>query len=227
MRADDEPLPDREQILAPVQRRLSDAEARLDEHSKEAASLLDAQKRALIDENSARQSLKHTRGQIRTTRDAVQSVVDGLSRNVESIPSLFRPRLALPLDPVELETVDTTSVDRALYAVREREAILRQREQERDRLRTSIEETRTALRQVGETARTEVEAPLQTIVRAGRRPAGGADGRRPFMELRNRAPTGPDPRSPTSQSPPRSTIRSRRTPSATGSTGSATRWPRR
>ena len=165
-RGDDEPLPDRERILAPVQRRLSDAEARLDEHSKEAASLLDAQKRALIDENSARQSLKHTRRQIRTTRDAVQSAVAGLSRNVESIPSLFRPRLALPLDPVELKTVDTTSVDRALYAVREREAILRQREQERDRLRTGIEETRTALKQVGETAKTEVEAPLQTIVRA-------------------------------------------------------------
>jgi len=165
-RADDEPLADREQILAPVRRRLRDAEARLDEHGKEAASLIDAQKRALIDENSARQSLKYTRGQIRATRDAVQSAVDGLNRNLQSIPSLFRPRLALPSDPVELDTVDTTSVDRALYAVREREAILRQREQERDRLRTDIDEVRTALKQVGETARTEVEAPLQTIVRA-------------------------------------------------------------
>ncbi len=165
-RADDEPLPDREQILAPVRRLLRDAEARLDEHGKEAASLIDAQKRALIDENSARQSLKYTRGQIRATRDAVQSAVDGLNRNLQSIPSLFRPRLALPSDPVELDTVDTTSVDRALYAVREREAILRQREQERDRLRTDIDEVRTALKQVGETARTEVEAPLQTIVRA-------------------------------------------------------------
>jgi len=166
LRADHEPLPDREQILAPVRRRVRDAEARLDEHGKEAASLRDAQKRALIDENSARQSLKHTRGQIRTTRDAVQSAVDGLNRNLQSIPSLFRPRLVLPSDPVDLETVDTTSVDRALYAVREREAILRQREQERDRLRTGIEETRTALKQVGETAKTEVEAPLQAIVRA-------------------------------------------------------------
>ena len=165
-RADDEPLPDREQILAPAQRRLRDAEARLDEHGKVAASLLDAQKRALIDENSARQSLKHARGQIRTTRDAVQSAVDGLNRNLQSIPSLFRPRLALPSDPVDLDTVDTTSVDRALYAVREREAILRQREQERDRLRTGIEEVRTALKHVGEAARTEVEAPLQRIVRA-------------------------------------------------------------
>jgi len=166
LRADHEPLPDREQILAPVRRRVRDAEARLDEHGKEAASLRDAQKRALIDENSARQSLKHTRGQIRTTRDAVQSAVDGLNRNLQSIPSLFRPRLVLPSDPVDLETVDTTSVDRAVYAVREREAILRQREQERDRLRTGIEETRTALKQVGETAKTEVEAPLQAIVRA-------------------------------------------------------------
>ncbi|MCY3545947.1 MAG: SMC family ATPase [Gemmatimonadetes bacterium] len=165
-RAGDEPLPDREQTLAPVRRRLRDAEARLDEHGKEAASLIDAQKRALIDENSARQSLKHARRQIRTTREAVQSAVDGLNRNLRSIPSLFRPRLALPSDPVELDTVDTTSVDRALYAVREREAILRQREQERDRLRTGIEEARTALKRIGETARTEVEAPLQTMVRA-------------------------------------------------------------
>ena len=165
-RAGDEPLPDREQILAPAQRRLRDAEARLDEHGREAASLLDAQKQALIDENSARQSLKHARGQIRTTREAVQSAVDGLDRSLQSIPSPFRPRLALPSDPLELEAVDTAPVDRALYAVREREAILRQREQERDRLRMGIEEVRTALKNVGETARTEVEAPLQNIVRA-------------------------------------------------------------
>ena len=165
-RAEDEPLPDRKQILAPVQRRLRAAEARLDEHSQEAASLRDAQKRALVDESSARQSLKQIRDDIGRARDAVQSAVDGLNRNIQSIPSHFRPRLVLPPDPAELETVDTTPVDRALYAVREREAILRQREQERDRLRTGIEETGAALKQVGEIRKTEVEAPLQAIVRA-------------------------------------------------------------
>lgn len=164
-RAEDEPLPDRERILVPVQRRLRDAEATLDEHGTEAASLLEAQTRARIGESSARQSLKQVRDEIDRTRDAVQLAVDGLNRNLQSIPSHFRPRLALPSDPAELETVDTTPVDRALYAVREREAILRQREQKRDRLRTGIEETGTALKQVGEIRKTEVEAPLQAIVR--------------------------------------------------------------
>ena len=164
--AEDQPLPDREQILAPVQRRLRAAEAKLDEHGTEAASLRDAHTRARMGENSARQSLRQIRDQIRTTRDAVQSAVDGLNRNIQSIPSPFRPRLDLTPDPVELETVDTTPVDRALYAVREREQILRAREQERDRLRAGIEEARAALTQIGEIRKTEVEAPLQTIVRA-------------------------------------------------------------
>ncbi len=163
--AKDQPLPDRERILAPAQRRFHDADAKLDEHGKEGASLRETQTRARLAESSARQSLKQIRDDIRSTRDAVQSAMDGLDRNLQSIPSPFRPRLALPPDPVELETVDTTPVDRALYAVREREAILRQREQERDRLRTGIEETGAALKQVGEIRKTEVEAPLQAIVR--------------------------------------------------------------
>ena len=164
--AEDEPLPDREQVLAPVQRRLRDAEAKLGEHTTEAASLRDAQTRARVDENSARQSLKQIRDNIRRTRDAVQSAVDGLNRNIRSIPSPFRPLLDLTPDPVELETVDTAPVDRALYAVREREEVLRARERERDRLGAGIEEARAALKQVGEIRKTEVEAPLQAIVRA-------------------------------------------------------------
>ncbi len=163
---ENERLPDREQILAPRRKRLRKAEAKLSEHRTEAGSLGDAQKRALIDESSARQSLKHIREQIHRTRDAVRSALDGLDRNIESIPSPFRPRLVLPPDPVELETVDTTPVDRALYAVREREEILRSREKKRDRLRASIEEARSALNNVGETRKKEVEAPLQTIARS-------------------------------------------------------------
>lgn len=165
-RAEDEPLPDRERILAPVRRQLRDAEAKLDEHSEEAASLRDAQKRALIDENTARQSLKHLTEQVGRTRDAVRSAVDGLNRDIQSIPPPFRPDLDLPTDPIELRTVDTRPVDRASYAAREREEILQLRERKRSRVRDEIEVTQAALKDLGETRRTEVEEPLQTIARA-------------------------------------------------------------
>ena len=118
-----------------------------------------------MEETSARQSLTHARNDIDRTRKAADEVLGALNRNIQSIPPPFRPQLILPADPVQLDAVDTTPVDRASYAAREREKILRQRDEKRDRLRTEIEETRTALKRLGETRKTQVEKPLQDLVR--------------------------------------------------------------
>ena len=119
-----------------------------------------------MEEASARHSLTHARNDIDRTRGTAGETLEALNRSVQSIPPPFRPQLALPRDPVELETIDTAPVDRASHAAREREKILQLRKQERDRLRSEIEETTTALKRLGETRKTEVEEPLQTLVRA-------------------------------------------------------------
>ena len=164
--AQDAPLPDRDQVLAPAGQRLREAEAKLSDHRAEAEELRKAQTSAQVEATSARQTLEHARDAIARTRNTAAETLDALNQRIQSIPEPFRPRLILPADPVELQTVDTTPVDRASYAAREREEILQQREQKRTRLRTEIDDTQTALKHLGETRRTQVDRPLQALVRA-------------------------------------------------------------
>ena len=163
--AADAQLTDREEVLAPVQRRLDDAETQLSEHRKEADKLREAQTDAQVEENSARQTLEHARGAIVRTRDTAGETLDALNRRIRSIPQPYRPDLDLPIDPMELKTVDTTPVDRASYTAREREKTLQAREHERNRLRDEIEKSRTALKELGEARNAEVDEPLQSLVR--------------------------------------------------------------
>ncbi len=162
----DAALPDREQVLAPVQRQLEEADAKLSEHSTEAHRLGETQTNARIAEASARQTHVHARSNLDSIRDTAGEALGALNRSIQSIVPPYRPRLVFPSDPVELETVDITPVDRASYAAGEREKILQQRERNRKRLGTKIEETRTELRGLEETRKTEVEEPLQALVRA-------------------------------------------------------------
>ena len=164
--ARDAPLPDREEVLLLTRQRLREAEAKLSAHQTETERRREAKTNARMAENAARQKHDLARNEIERTRNAAGEELRDLNRNIQSIVQPFRPQLVLPSDPVDLETVDTTPVDRASYAARERDRILQQRKQERDRLRQEIEETRTALRNLGETRRTQVEEPLQTLVRA-------------------------------------------------------------
>ena len=164
--AEDAPVPDRAEVLAPVRQRLRHAEAKLSEHRTEADGLRKAQTGAQLEETSARQKLEHARDAILRTRKDAGEALDALDQRVQSIPPPYRPHLVLPTDPVELKTVDTTSVDRAAYTAREREEILQVREKKRKRLRSEIEETRAALQHLRETRGTEVEKPLQDLLRA-------------------------------------------------------------
>ena len=163
--AENAPLPDREEALAPVQLRLREAETKLSEHRTEADGLGEVQTNARVAETSAQQMLDHARKENGRTRNAAGEDLGALDRNIQSIVPQFRPHLVLPSDPVELQTVDITPVDRASYAARERADILQQRERTRNRLRTEIEEARTALKRLGETRKTLVEEPLQALVR--------------------------------------------------------------
>ena len=159
------PLPDREEVLAPARQRFREAETKLDRHRTEAKALREVHTSAQVEEASARHTLTHMRNDLGRTRNTAHETLDALNRNIQSIPSPFRPRLILPPNPVELETVDTAPVDRASSAAREREEILQLRSRERDHLRAGIEETRTARTRLGEIRRTRIEEPLQALVR--------------------------------------------------------------
>ena len=162
----DAPFPSPDQVLAPARQRLGEAEAGLAEHRTVDDGLRETHTSAQMAEQSALQALEQARKDIERTRNAADEALGTLNGNIQSIPQPFRPQQALPSDPAELEAVDTTPVDRASKAAREREKTLQRREKERDRLRTGIEETRTALRRLDEARKTEVDEPLQALVRA-------------------------------------------------------------
>ncbi|MCY3610041.1 MAG: SMC family ATPase [Gemmatimonadetes bacterium] len=159
------PLPGRDRILAPIRQRLREAEAKLDEHGTEAVVLRETQTSAQMAKQSALQALNQARSDIDRTRNTARETLDGLRQRLQSIPQSLRPQLVLPSDPTELGAVDLVSVDRASHRAREREKILQQRDQERNRLRAEIEETGTALKNLRETRRVQVEEPLQAMVR--------------------------------------------------------------
>ena len=162
--AGDAPLPDPAEILAPVHLRLHEAELKLSAHGAEADELRQAQTSGEVEEAAARQTLAHARDAILRTRQAASEILDALNERIHSIPQRFRPQVVLPSHPVELETVDITPVDRASCAAREREEVLRERERKRNGLRAEIEETRTALKELGEIRKIQVEEPLQALV---------------------------------------------------------------
>ena len=163
--AADEPLPDRARILDPAKQLLQAAEAELADHGSTANKLRQAHTDAQVSEQSALEALEYARKENYRSRKIASETLDALTRKIRSIPEPFRPQLALPSAPVELETVDTTPVDRALDATRKRDAILQQRRQEKQDLNNEIQETRTALADLAKTRRTQVDERIQALVR--------------------------------------------------------------
>ena len=163
--SEDQPLSDREQILGPVLHRLRESEAKRSDHDAKAEVLREAQTSAQMEENSARKTVEHMQKDIDRNRNDAGEALRALHLNIQSVPSPFRPDLVLPSDPMDLEAVDTTPVDRSVHSAREREEVLRLREENRARLRSEIDDTRAALERLEATRGTEVEEPLQALVR--------------------------------------------------------------
>ena len=163
--AEDGPLPDREQVLGPVQRRQTEAETKLREHCDEADGLRAAHTSAQVDSRTAQQTLQHAQATIRTARNSADSALAGLRQSLKSVSPPFRPDLPLPSDPQELDAVDLAPVARAAYAAGERGEILNLREQKRNGLRNEIEQARQTLRSLEDARRKDVENPLHAIVR--------------------------------------------------------------
>ena len=162
----DAPLPAEEDVLAAARKRFRDAEAKLEEHRGEAEELREARTAAEMAEKTAAQARRHAIKDRDRTREEGARELDRLNRSIRSVSPPFRPELSLPSDPAKLESVDTTPLARATSEARDREEILRQRKQEHDRLHGEIEGTRTALQRLGDARATDVEKPLQDLVRA-------------------------------------------------------------
>ncbi len=160
----DPPLPDRTRILSTTTQLLRDAESRLAEHNSTTERLRAAHTTATVAARTAEVTRQGAAAEVRRTRKAATERLEALRGRIQSLPPPFRPNLALPPDPVDLEAIDTAPVDRARYAATERQEILALREEKRRKLRDEIEKTGTRLARLEDTRRAAVEQPLRLIL---------------------------------------------------------------
>lgn len=160
------PLPPRETLLRPLDAELKEAEQSLERHDREHARLEAESKR--LDAASAK-AREAAAGAGRLTADAEQAAGAALARVLEAIravPAPFRPGVETPSDPKALRSIDTAPVDERLLDARDRERVLKAREDERDRLREALDEVGEAVAALARKRDAEVDEPLRVVAHA-------------------------------------------------------------
>ena len=160
----DTPLPGRDTLLASLEALCTETGARLAEHDRIAEGLRgDAarqDKAAGVAREAAANADRLTDQSRRNADDALQR----LTTAIRSIPEPFRPNLDLSADAAELHEVDTRPVDEQTRSAQERVKLLEKRATERDRLRSAIEDARTARSTLAQRRAEEIDVPVETLV---------------------------------------------------------------
>ncbi len=160
------PLPDRSLLLAATLQRLEAAEAALAAHRKETEPLRTAHTAATAAAGATEVAHENATREAARTQSAATAALDALRHRIEAIALPFRPRIALPDRPAELNAVDLSPVEHARAAATERRETLDRREEQRTRLQGEIEHARAQIDALKATRQSSVAEPLQTILQA-------------------------------------------------------------
>ena len=160
------PLPDRSLLLAATLQRLEAAEAALAAHRKETEPLRTAHTAATAAARATEVAHENATREAARTQSAATAALDALRHRIEAIALPFRPRIALPDRPAELNAVDLSPVEHARAAATERRETLARREEQRTRLQGEIEHARAQIDALKATRQSSVAEPLQTILQA-------------------------------------------------------------
>ncbi len=96
----------------------------------------------------------------RNAGDALQR----LTAAIRSIPEPFRPNLDLPAAAAELHEIDARPVDEQTRSALERAKLLETRAAERDRLRSAIDDARTARSTLAQRRAEKIDVPVEALV---------------------------------------------------------------
>ena len=161
----DDPLPKRASLVSPLEAVLRDATARLEAHDRVRDDLADRARHAGRAAATAREAVRGDSKRTHDTRQAATSALGDLTRKIGSIPAPFRPRLPLPADPLDLETIDTSPVDAARGAADARHRLLTERDSLRVMLRGQIDHVVKSRADLARRRTDDVDGPLGSVAR--------------------------------------------------------------
>ena len=160
----EEPLPDRDALLAPLAAACTETAERLAEHDRIAEALRsDATGRETTARVAREAAASADRLAAQSQRFAAEAV-ERLATAVGSIPQPYRPRLPLPEDAAELRRVDVRPVRKQTKAARDRAEILVERGAERERLERQRNDAGSALARIARRRAEEVDARLDALI---------------------------------------------------------------
>ena len=159
------PLPAAESLLAPLDAAVAAAEWSLAQHAERRETLVEAaasaEKTAAVAEQAAG-AAERRRGD---AEHAAAVALTRLRRSLEAIPDPYRPALQLPEAASELRAPPADVIEERVAAARQREAVLAERAQSRERLTAKVRELTAEQKTLADRRTAEVDAPLAAIVR--------------------------------------------------------------
>ena len=161
----DAPLPELASLPGPLEAALADATARVEAHDRVRDDLADRAGHAGRAAATAREAARGDSKRAHDTRQAATSALGDLTRKIGSIPAPFRPRLPLPTDPLDLQTMDISPVDAALVAADARHRLLTERDSLRAMLRGQIDHVVKSRADLAQRRTDEVDGPLGSVAR--------------------------------------------------------------
>ena len=161
----DAPLPELASLPGPLEAALADATARVEAHDRVRDGLADRAGNAGRAAATAREAARGDSKRAHDTRQAATSALGDLTRKIGSIPAPFRPRLPVPADPLDLQTMDISPVDAALVAADARHRLLTERDSLRAMLRGQIDHVVKSRADLAQRRTDEVDGPLGSVAR--------------------------------------------------------------
>ncbi len=163
--ADDAALPDRDALLAPFDAACERADAALGEHDREAGGLreeaVERDKQAGIGTSEAGGAEEAATAARQTASGRIDESLEAL----RAVPEPFRPKLSLPEDVDGFHEVDLRPIAAMAESVRAREAVLKARRRETERIEGELREAGRRATALAERRKVELEEPLREIER--------------------------------------------------------------
>ena len=159
------PLPAAETLLAPLEVAVQAAERALAQHAERSGVLAQgaaaAEQEAAVAEQAAA-AAEQRRGD---AEQAAAAALERLRRALAAIPDAYRPPLQLPSAAHELRAPAAEVIEERIAAARQRERMLAERAQLRERLGATLRELTAEHKALAERRAAEVDAPLAAVVR--------------------------------------------------------------
>ena len=158
-------LPERAKLLEPSDAAMAAADRTLTAHDEEHRQLLDEGQRLETQASVTEESSANAEAALSTANRDAEHALKRLAEGVERVPEVFRPKVPLPEDPVDLISVEAADVEARRVAAAARRTVLDDRASERQRLQQESSMIQAALAELADRRHLEVESPFAEIAR--------------------------------------------------------------